>query len=97
MLKRSTVQVVALQTQNLCSTERLKAASEKNQELSADSQKMNEHNQLLIKCVGELSVVCKRKQTTLERLSRYIQVAGKVTDIPLPPLEQVGHHFSAIP
>ena len=90
------MQVAALQNQSLCSSERLKAMSEKNQELSAETQKTYEDNHLLNKCVGELSVVCKRKQATLEQLSRYIQTADKLSDIPLPPIEQVRWHVEML-
>ena len=47
---------------------------------------------MLIKCVGELSVVCKHKQATLEQLRRCVQTADKLGDIPVPPIEQVELH-----
>ena len=92
VIAQSNSQVSSLQSQNLCSTERLRAVSEKNQELSDQSQKMHEHNDLLIKCIGELSVVCKRKEATLQQLRHCIQTADTLSDIPLPPVEQVGFY-----
>ncbi len=84
------LQAAALHSQDLRNTERLKAVAEKNHELSTESHKTQLHNQLLIKCIGELTAVCKRKESLLEQLRRCIQAADKVTDIPLPPVEQVG-------
>lgn len=90
------MQVAALKNLSLCSNERLKAMSEKNQELTAEAQKMYEDNHMLNKCVGELSVVCKRKQATLEQLRHYIQSADELSDIPLPPVEQVRWHVDML-
>jgi len=81
--------VAALQLQNLRTNERLSASAEKNKELSAESQRMQLHNQLLMKCVGELTAITKRKEGTIEQLRHCIQNAEKLTDIPLPPTEQV--------
>ena len=49
------MQVASLQTENVCIKEQLKSLSDKNQELTADRQKLNEQNNMLIKCVAELS------------------------------------------
>lgn len=83
------MQVASLQTQNVCINEQLKSLSDKNQELTAERQKLYEQNNMLIKCVAELSAVCKRKEATLGELRHCIQTADKLTDIPLPPVEQV--------
>ena len=50
------------------------------------------HKQMLIKCVGELSVVCKSKEATLEQWRHYVQTADKLGDISVPPVEQVEVH-----
>ena len=50
---------------------------------------MYEQNHMLMKCVAELSTVCKHKKATLEELRHCIQTADKLTDVPLPPVEQV--------
>ena len=78
-----------MQLENLRTNERLSASAEKNKDLSAESQRVQLHNQLLMKCVGELTAITKRKEGTIEQLRRCIQNAEKVTDIPLPPTEQV--------
>lgn len=78
-----------MQLQNLRTNERLSASAEKNKELSAESQRMQLHNQLLMKCMGELTAITKRKEGTIEQLRHCIQNAEKLTDIPLPPTEQV--------
>jgi len=78
-----------LHSQGLCNTERLRAVAEKNQELLKESHKTQLHNQLLVKCVGELTAVCKRKELFLEKLRHCVQTADKITDIPFPPVEQV--------
>ncbi|KAL3151346.1 hypothetical protein ABBQ38_013179 [Trebouxia sp. C0009 RCD-2024] len=81
-------EVASLQTHNVCINEQLKSLSDKNQELTADRQKLYEQNNMLIKCVAELSAVCKRKEATLGELRHCIQTADKLTDIPLPPVDQ---------
>ena len=83
------MQVASLQHQNVCVNEQLKSVSHKNQELTAERQKLHEQNHMLIKCVAELSAVCKRKETTLEELRHCIQTADKLTDNFLPSMEQV--------
>lgn len=88
-------EVAALQLQNLRTNERLSASAEKNKDLSAESQKIQLHNQLLMKCVGELTAITKRKERTIEQLRHCIQNAEKLTDIPLPPSEQVEEQLSA--
>jgi len=60
------LQVAALQLQNLFTNERLSASAEKNRELTAESQKTHLHKQQLIKCVGELTAISKRKEGTLK-------------------------------
>jgi len=81
--------VASLQLQNLRTNERLSASAEKNKDLSAESQRIQLHNQMLMKCVGELTAITKRKEGTIEQLRHCIQNAEKLTDIPLPPTEQV--------
>ncbi|DBB07234.1 hypothetical protein WJX77_004458 [Trebouxia sp. C0004] len=88
-------EVAALQLQNLRTNERLSASVEKNKDLSVESQRMQLHNQLLMKCVGELTAITKRKEGTIEQLRHCIQNAEKLTDIPLPPTEQVEEQLSA--
>lgn len=83
------MQVAALQLQNLRSNERLSASAEKHNDLSAESQRIQLHNQLLMKCVGELTAITKRKEGTIEQLRHCIKNAEKLADIPLPPTEQV--------
>ena len=78
-----------MQLQNLRTNERLSASAEKNKDLSAESQRIQLHNQMLMKCVGELTAITKRKEGTIEQLRHCIQNAEKLTDIPLPPTEQV--------
>ncbi len=78
-----------MQLQNLSMNERLSASAKENKELSADSQTTQLHNQLLMKCIGELTVITKRKDETIEQPRHCIQHAEKLTDIPLPPIEQV--------
>ena len=78
-----------MQLQNLRTNERLCASAEKNKDLSAESQRIQLHNQLLMKCVGELTAITKRKEGTIEQLKHCIQNAEKLTDVPLPPSEQV--------
>ena len=82
-------QVSALQVLNLRTNARLSAAAEKNKELSTESHKTQLRNQLLMKCVGELTAISKRKDGTIGQLRHCIQHAEKLTDIPLPPVEQV--------
>ncbi|KAL3134557.1 hypothetical protein ABBQ38_006398 [Trebouxia sp. C0009 RCD-2024] len=86
--KADAQQVASLQTHNVCIKEHLKSLSDKNQELAADRQKLYEQNNMLIKCVAELSAVCKRKEATLGELRHCIQTADKLTDTLLPPVEQ---------
>lgn len=74
---------------NLRTNARLSAVAEKNKELSAESHKTQLRNQLLMKCVGELTAISKRKDGTIGQLRHCIQHAEKLTDIPLPPVEQV--------
>ncbi|KAL3130244.1 hypothetical protein ABBQ38_008541 [Trebouxia sp. C0009 RCD-2024] len=81
-------EVASLQTHNVCLKEQLKSLSDKNQELTADRQKLYEQNNMLIKCVAELSAVCKRKEATLGELRHCVQTADKLTDTLLPPVEQ---------
>ncbi len=81
--------MASLQLQNLRTNERLSASAEKNKDLSAESQRIQLHNQMLMKCVGELTAITKRKEGTIEQLRHCIQNAEKLTDIPLPPTEQV--------
>ncbi|KAA6427394.1 MAG: hypothetical protein FRX49_02058 [Trebouxia sp. A1-2] len=88
-------EVAALQLQNLRTNERLSASAEKNRDLSAESQRIQLHNQLLMKCMGELTAITKRKEGTIEQLRHCIQNAEKLTDIPLPPTEQVEEQLSA--
>ena len=83
------MQVVSLQHQNVCNSEKLKSVSDKYQQLTAERQMLYEQNGMLIQCVAELSAVCKRKEATLEELGNCIQTADKLTDIPLLPVEQV--------
>lgn len=88
-------EVAALQSQNLRTNERLSASAEKNKDLSAESQRLQLHNQLLMKCAGELTAIAKRQEGTIEQLRHSIQNAKKLTDIPLPPPEQVEEQLSA--
>ncbi len=81
--------MASLQLQNLRTNERLSASAEKNKDLSAESQRIQLQNQMLMKCVGELTAITKRKEGTIEQLRHCIQNAEKLTDIPLPPTEKV--------
>lgn len=83
------LQVATLKTQNVCVTQQLNLFSDQNQELTAERKKLQEQNHMLMKCVAELSTVCKRKEATLEELRHCIQTADKLTDNPRPPVEQV--------
>lgn len=78
-----------MQLQILRTNERLSASAEKHKDLSAESQRIQLQNQMLMKCVGELTAITKRKEGTIEQLRHCIQHAEKLTDIPLPPTEQV--------
>lgn len=83
------LQVATLKTQNVCVTLQLNLFSDQNQELTAERKKLQEQNHMLMKCVAELSTVCKHKAATLEELRHCIQTADKLTDNPLPLAEQV--------
>ena len=74
---------------NLRTNARLSAVAGKNRELSAESHKTQLHNQLLMKYVGELTAISECKDGTIGQLRHCIQHADKLTDIPLPPVEQV--------
>ena len=82
-------QVTALQMQNLRTNARLSAVTEIHKELSTESHKTQLQNQLLIKCVGELTAISKRKDATIRQLRHCNYLAEKLIDIPLPPVEQV--------
>ena len=83
------LQVATLKAGSLRTGERLRAITEKNQELAIEAQNINQHNQMRIKCIGELTVACKRSEGIIEQLRHRLQTADSLSDIPVPDVEKV--------